>query len=189
MHDRAGETMGIGKMHTMYEQPVVGGETGQACWCVDVVASLGDVDVHADTEIVGQTGGGLERGVGAGECRVHADMPSSPGAQEALVLGEPGTSAIDTMPISDAVGAVDAHADLRTRLSDQIEAALDGARRLVVVDDRRASRFEGLERAEHGGPADHLRIERDVESPPHELEDREEVGGRARRRRHAARER
>ena len=55
-----------------------------------------------------------------------------------------------------------------------------------MVDDRRRSPLERLERPQHRRPPDHLEVERAVEPPPDELEDLREVARRSRRRRHAA---
>ncbi len=77
----------------------------------------------------------------------------------------------------------------RHAVRDHVERALDRRWRLVMVDDRSRSTLERLERAEHRRPLQHLEVERDVEPPPHLLEDLDERRRRARGRRHAASER
>ena len=76
----------------VHEQPVVCGEGRQPIPRAGVLRTLGDVDVDADAEVGGQAGGRGQRVVGAREGGVHADHPPSPGAQEALVLGEPAAA-------------------------------------------------------------------------------------------------
>ena len=43
------------------EQPVVGGQAGEALPRAGVLRTLGDVDVHADAEVGGQAGGRRQR--------------------------------------------------------------------------------------------------------------------------------
>jgi hypothetical protein len=91
--------------------------------------------------------------------------------------------------IGDAVRQVRAHTDLRTGVGDDRQAALDARRRLVMVDDGGGPALQRLHRAEHGRPVDHLGVQRNVETPPHLLEDLEEGSRLVRRRRHAASQR
>ena len=153
---------------------------------VDVGRALGDVDVDTDAEIGGQAGSGGERVVGAREGGVDADQTPSAGAQEALVLGQAAAGAVGAVAVGHAVRADDAHADLGAGVGDDVEAALDGRRALVVVDDRRRAGEQRLQRAEAGRGAQHVEVQGGVEAPPDLLEDLGEVVRRGRRRRHAA---
>ena len=155
----------------MHEQPVVGGEGGQPLPRAGVLGTLGDVDVHADAEVGGQPGGRGERVVGARERGVDADHPPPAGAQEALVLGQPAAGAVGAVAVGDAVGAHDAHADLGAGLGDHVEAALDGVRALVVVDDAGRPGEQRLDGAEAGAGPQHVEVEGGVEAPPDLLED------------------
>ena len=168
------------------EQPVVGREPGEPLPRGGVLRTLGHVDVHAAAEITRQPGGRMERLVGAGEGGVHADHSAATGAQEPLVLGEPAAGAIGAVAISHAVGAHHAHADLGAGVGDDVEAALDRLRALVVVDDPGGPGEQRLERAEPGAGAQDLEVEGRVEAPPDLLEDLAEATGRRRRRRHPA---
>lgn len=89
------------------------------------------------------------------------------------------------MPVGHPVGADDPDPDLSAGIGDHAEGALDRVRRLVMVDDRRASALEGLEGAEHGRPPDHLLVEGAVEPPPDQLEDLDETTGCPRWSRHS----
>ena len=117
----------------------------------------------------------------ARERGVHADHPPPSGAQEPLVLGQPALGTIVPVAIGDAVCAHHADADLAARVGDDVERAIDGRGRLVMVDDRSGAALERLERAEHRRPPDHLEVERGIEPPPHLLEDLQELRRRRRR--------
>ena len=137
----------------------------------------------------GQAGGRRERVVGARERGVDADEAAPAGAQEALVLGQAATGAVGAVAVGDAVGADDADADLGTGVGDDVEAALDGVRALVVIDDAGRPGEQRFDGAEPGARSQHVEVEGGVEPPPHLLEDLQEVVGRRRRRRHPARQR
>ena len=72
MGDRARAAVAV-EVDAVDEQPVVARPACEACAGVGVDRALGHVDVHADAEVGGQAGGGLERVVGAGERGVDAD--------------------------------------------------------------------------------------------------------------------
>ena len=172
-------------MHRVDQEPRVVGEGGEAHAGVAVDLALGDVDVHADTEVAGQTGRSIQRLGAARECRVHADHASATGTQEPLVLFQAPTRAIGAVPVGDAVRADHPHPDFTARVRDDVERALDRIRRLVMIDDRGGAALERLERSEHRRPPDHLEVERDVEPPPDLLEDVDEPIRRRGRRGHA----
>ena len=81
------------------------------------------------------------------------------------------------MAVGHAVGAHDADADLGTRLGDHVEAALDGVRALVVVDDAGRAGEQRLDGAETGARPQDVEVEGGVEAPPDLLEDGGEVVG------------
>ena len=139
-----------------------------------------------DAEVGCQPGRRLQGGVGAGEGGVDAHEAASPGAQEPLVLLQPAPRPIGPVTVGDAVGEPGAHPDLGAGLGDDVQAALDGVGRFVVVHDGGGAALQRLEGAEHGGPADHLQVQRAVQAPPDELQDLLEVAGRPRRGGHAA---
>ena len=147
------------------------------------------MDVDADPQVGGEPGGRRQRVVGARERGVHADHAAAAGAQEALVLGEAAAGAVGAVAVGDAVGAHDADADLGARVGDDVEAALDGVRALVVVDDPGRAGEQRLDGAEARAGAQHVEVERGVEAPPDLLEDLAEVARRRRRRRHPPGER
>ncbi len=177
------------EVHAVDDQPVVGGQRFQPLAGGRVRGALGDVHVHADAQVAGQSCCGVERLVAAGERGVDADHPATTGADEALVLGQTTAGAVGTVAVGDPVRAHDAHPHLGARLRDHVEAALDGVRALVVVDDRGRPTHQGLRGPEHRRPAQHVQVERGVQPPPDLLEDRREVGRLLRRRGHAAGER
>ena len=177
------------EQHAVHEQPIVACEVGQPGAGVGVGRALGDVHVHADAEVSGQSRGRGQRVVGARERGVHADHPPPTGADEALVLGQPAAGAVGPVAVGDAVRTHHGHADLGARLGDHVEAALDRVRALVMVDDAGGAAHQRLGGAEAGARPDHVEVEGGVEAPPHLLEDRCEVGGRGRRGRHPARQR
>ncbi len=180
--------MVVGQVHAVDQQPVVGGQSGEAIDGAGVVRTLGDVDVHPDAVAGGEFGGRGERVVGAGECGVHADHAPPTLAQESIVLLQAPTCAVGAVTVGDPVARDHAHADLGAGVGDHTQRSLDRVRRLVVVDDRRAAGFERFERAELGRPLEHLEIERCVEPPPDLLEHAQEGRGHIRRRRHAPRQ-
>ncbi len=159
----------------MDEQPVVGRERLQSSAGGDVGRTFGDVDVHADAEVGGQPGGGLQRLVSARERGVDADQPAAAGAQEALVLGETALGPLGAVTVGHAVGAHDADADLGARLGDHVEAAVDGVGALVVIDDPGRAAQQRLDRTETRRRAQHVEVEGGVEPPPDLLEDLAEV--------------
>ena len=177
------------EVHAVDEQPVVGGEVLQPGAGGDVVEPLGHVDVHADAEVGGQSGGGRQRVVGAGERGVHPDHAAAAGAQVALVLRQTAAGAVGAVAVGDAVRGVQPHADLGAGVGEDRQAALDARRRLVVVDDRRGPALQRLGGGEHRRPTDDLLVERHVEPPPDLLEHLEERRRLLRRRRHAPGER
>ena len=153
---------------------------------VAVDGPLGHVQVDAHAELGGQLGGGLDGGVPAREGGVHAHHAPTAFAQEPLVLGQPPPGAVGTVAIGHAVGAHHPHAHGGAGVGDDVEAAVDGVRALVVVDDGGRAALERLEGTEHGRPADHLEVEGGVEAPPDLLEDLHERRRRPGRRRHPA---
>ena len=136
----------------MGEQPVVAGEAGEAARRVDVAGPLADVDVDADPEVSRQAGGGAQRLVGAGEGGMDAHQAPAAGPDEALVLGQAAPGTVGAVAIGDAVGQQRPHPDLGAGGGDDVEAALDGVGRLVVVDDRGGAALERLEGAEMERP-------------------------------------
>ena len=116
-------------------------------------------------------------------------MPRPPAARNRSFSARPAAAPVGPVPVGDAVGAVDPHADLGAGVGDDRQRPLDRVGRLVVIDDRRAAPLERFERAELGRPLDRVGVERAVEPPPHQLEDLHEPGRGARRRRHAPGER
>ena len=107
-------------------------------------------------------------------------QPAAAGPQEPLVLGQPGRGAVGPVAVGDAVGST----RTRTPTSAQASAITSRLPSMALGDSWwstiavRAA-LERLERAEHGRPADHLEVERDVEPPPDLLEDLEEARRRA----------
>ena len=93
------------------------------------------------------------------------------------------------MAVGDAVRADDPDTDLGAGLGDHVEAALDGVRALVVVDDAGRAGEQRLDGTEAGARPQHVEVEGGVEPPPDLLEDLPERAGRGRRGRHAAGER
>ena len=173
-------------MHAVHEQPVVGGQRRQPRAGVDVVGSLGDVDVHADAEVGGEAGGRGQRVVGARERGVHADHAPAAGAQEALVLGQPAAGAVGRRGgRSRRTRTRPARRPRRRRRRSRrgcprSRSGSRGGRRSPSCPHCSASIAPSRRR-----PADHLEVERGVEAPPDLLEDLDEVGRLPRRRRHA----
>ena len=165
----------------MDHQPVVGGHRREALRRIDVVDALRDVDVHADAVRHCQRRSRLERFVTARERGMDADHAAGHAAgppvlralaQVPVVLLEPAAGTVGAVTVGDAVTRRHPHADLGARVGDHRQGSLDGVRRLVMVDDRGASRFEGFERAELRRPFEHLQVECPIEAPPHQLEHR-----------------
>ena len=165
------------EVHAVHQQPIVGSERLEPRAGIAIGDALGNVDVHADTEVGGQIGGIIQRLVAAGERGVHTDHPAATGAQDtARSPARPRAGFGRAVTIGHAVGAADAHAHLGARVGDDRQAAVDRRRALVVVDDPRRTARQRLGRTEHRRPSDHLLVEGDVEAPPDLLEDLDEVG-------------
>jgi hypothetical protein len=141
--------------------------------------------VHAHPEVGGQPDDGIQRLVAQREARVGADQAAAAGAEEPLVLGQPGLGALWPVAVGDLVGAQHPHPDLGAGGGDHVEAAVDRRRRGVVIDDGGGARLERLDRAQQRRPPDRLGVEGHVEPPPDPLEDLGEVGRRDGGRRHA----
>ena len=58
MYEGASHTVVVGQVDTVDDQPVVAREFGEASGRVDVVGTLGDVDVEPDPEVGCESGGG-----------------------------------------------------------------------------------------------------------------------------------
>ena len=144
--------------------------------------------MHADTEVAGQTSCSVQRVVAARERSMHSHHSAATGAQEPLVLRQTAPGTLGAVTIGDAVGQVRAHANSGTRIGNDGQTAVDTRGRLVVIHDGGSAAHQRLGGAEHRRPADHLLVERDVEPPPHLLEDLAKLRRLPRRRRHAARQ-
>ncbi len=189
VNDRARQSVIVGEVHAVHDEPVLAAQVAEAVGRVAVVGPLGDVDVHSDAVLGGELGGGRQRVVGARERGMDTNHPPPAGGEVAVVLVEAAPGAVGPMAVGDAVRRAHPHADFSARVGDDRQRAFDRVRRLVMVDDRRAAAFERLERAELGRPLDQVEVEGAVEPPPDELEDLAEPGRHARRCRHAARQR
>ncbi len=171
----------------MHEQPVVGGQLRQPLPRRRFDATLGDVDVDADTEVAASPAAASSGSSEQVKAACTPTMPRPPVAQEPLVLGQarPCAHPSGAVPVGDAVRAHHPHADLGARVGDDVRLpsiafGLSWWSTIAVVPHSSASSAPSS-----GRPAHHLEVEGDVEPPPHLLEDLEEVVGRRGRRRHA----
>ncbi len=160
MHDRAPQSVIVGEVHAVDEQPVIGAQPSEPLDGACVVGAFGNVDVHADTVAPCEFGRRHKGVVAAGERCVHPHHAAPTRGQEPLVLGESSTRPVGAMAIGDPIRGNDAHAHLGARIGDDRERSVDRVRRLVMVDDRGTARFECFERAEFRRPFEHLEIER-----------------------------
>ncbi len=174
-----------GQMDAVGQQPSLLGEARQPLRGIDVLGSLGDVDVDTHSQIVGQPGGSRQRLLRAGERGVNADQAPTSLLQKSLVLGQAPLGALWAVAVGDPVGTQRPNAHLGAGLGDDGQRPLDGAGRLVVVDDGGGARLQGLHGAEHRRPAQHLQVEGGVEPPPDLLQDLLEARGGLRGRRHS----
>jgi len=179
---------GLIESHAVDEEPVLVGQTAKTLTGLVIVGAFGNVNVNTDAEIAGQPGGIIQKTVRTRERGVHADHAPTTGSDEALVLDQTPTAALDAVTIGDPVRAHDPHAHFGASFGDHVEASLDRVRTLVMIDDPGGSRHQRLDGAERGRPTNRLQIECRVEPPPDLFEDAPEVGGLHRRRRHAPRQ-
>ena len=128
MDHRPGQAVVVGKVDTVDEQPVVGGQVPEPVQRVRVPGPLGDVHVDAHAHLRSKAGGSLQGPVGAGEGRVHADHPTTPVAQEPFVLRQALECPIGSVPIGDPVGAVHPDPHLGTGIGNDRQRALDRLR-------------------------------------------------------------
>ena len=96
-----------------------------------------------------------------------------------LVMAAGGQSPARKRPrvvpaVGHAVGDVDPDTHLRAGVGDDRERAVDGVRRLVVVDDGRGAGHQRLGGPEERRPAQHLQVERGIQPPPDLLQDLQE---------------
>ena len=116
VQDRALEVVIGGEMDTVCQQPVGPGQMAQPDRSLDVFGAFADMDVDSDPEIGGETGGRLQRFVGAGEGGVEPDQSLSTALDEPLVLCQPSPGAVGPMPIGDPIRGNHPDTDLaRTR--------------------------------------------------------------------------
>jgi hypothetical protein len=159
-----------------------------------VVGALVGVQVQPGVVLRRQLGGRGQRVVGAGEGRVQADDPArervmARGLGEAGGLAQAGLGVGVAVAIGGAVAEHRAQAERAGLLGDDVERAVDGARRLVVVDQRGHAGAQRLHRAHRRRAGQGLGVERAIQPPPHVLEDGAERGRGRRRPGHPARER
>jgi hypothetical protein len=177
--------LGRGDVDAVGQQGLVGEQPGAVQPLHDTVAAagvgvglvgtvLGHVDVHAHATVARGVDHVAQGVVGQRERRVrphHAARESRGPGEEAAVLGHAGRGAFGSVAVADLVAQDAADPEPGQGVGDDVERAVDGVRRGVVVDDGRGARAQGVEPAAQRGGTDGPLVERAVEAPPDPLED------------------
>ena len=173
---------------------------------IGISTAFRHMDMHTHPQSGGEIGGGGQRLIGTGECRMDANHAPAARSDETLALGQTPPRRIGHMggsraerarlplhgngpeagvSIRNTIGTYNPDTYFGARVGDDIETALDGIGTFMMINDGGGTAFKGFQSPEFGRPLQHLQVEGTVEPPPHLLQDGGKVWRGPGRRGHA----